>query len=1059
MKNLNLKNIKNLKIKAFSFITFVVASLIIGGAAWAAKKADCVYFFPENNLVALSAAGESKHNPGIVNYYCCGPKTKTCDYSKDGGKCGCFGNGPFAENAAGKPRDKGGCSYGSNQLACGSNGSAKGGLSNGKFGGFAGFMTLLSKQKPELFKKLSNGKSLEETIKIACNDQNFPAENAEFRKAWASLGPDKDFGALQDAFVSDQYGGSAKSLLKGVGCTTSWNNLPPELQMTMTACTIAAPATFKRVAKKLIAECGADFSRCSKDELVRKTNKYRANLGYCQKSNDANCTHAQNRALEDDKRAETSMRIREALAKNPGKTADQIAQELYGKNICKVGEAAKIDIGTGYVGYSESAGAGASSPSATAGSSSVKSSNNGKTPPKGTKECSISKYRDSFQTCIFCDIFQVLFNTASDIAKKAFRALADGISKLIVLGLAIWLSFNIIKYVSAMEQKEPRTFIKEILNQIFIVLIIYIFLKSDSATFFGLAMEPIFNTGMKLAQMATGTETCTDTFNITTSGGLPASMGINILCTIKSIQGEILDIMALGSTSMCVGFFIESYWGVPIFPHLGYVIVGILLWISALLLMVIYPFLLIDSVLQLSVACALLPAAIGAYAFKITQKYVGKIWETFLNCMFTFVFLSIIIFILTYALKDTVGQTFTDGLENAGIDSDYSIILDKLAWWGTTFLKLIFIMILGWAVLGEAKSFAGTFAGSVGVGGDPIGANVGGLAMSGVKAVGAPVAQGAGKVLDRGRTAIGRTVGEKYNNAKVGFQAWQIKNSSNAKTDADGNVSVTSKSMLGRQITRVLSTDATGKQTISKTKTKGNGNSTTTKTDAFMSVKEKKDSSGNVISRTTEMKAAGAKYLINKDGSTNQVAINALQNNSQHTPNVVNEAILNQMLKERMPGIEGATLNGSFKERNVRSFKDDKGQNVFEVSQINKDGSRNNFRMTMSGNRALTEYEVINKNGSAMSFASDGIVNKKSSYKYNNDGVNGALGTVNAKSMKNKFSFTSHYKELDSRTMDSNGVISNSVPKDEIMFGENDMASFADQIANTGQSEPLNGFK
>lgn len=1051
MKNLNLKNIKNIKIKVFSFIAFL-AVLIISETTLA-KAADCVYFFPEDNLVSLSAAGESNHNPGIVNYYCCPKGSKYCK-SGDEGKCSCFGNGPLTLNSAGKPLDNGGCSYGSNQLACGSN-TKMGGISDGTLGSFADFMKVLQKQKPDLFAKLSKGKSLQETIKYACNDQHFPAENKAFREAWASLGSNKDFGALQDAVVSDIYGSASKNLLKSSGVTISWNSLPPELQMTMTACSVAGTRTFQNVAKQLVKDCGADFSGCSKDELIKKTNKYRADFGYCNKSNDANCSHAQKRALEDDKRAETSMRIREELAKNPDKTADQIAQELYGKKTCAVGESAKIDLGTGYVGYSSNPAAGSSSSSATASAG----SGNGKTPPKGKKECSISKYRDSFQTCIFCDVFKILFNTASDIAKKSFQALADGVSKLILVGLAIWLSANTIKYVSAMEQKEPKTFIKEILNQIFIVLLVYIFLKSDSATFFGLAMEPIFNTGMKLAQMATGSSSCSDNFGITTSGGLPASMGINILCTIKSIQGEILDIMALGSTSMCVGFFVEAYWGIPIFPHLGYVIVGLLLWIAALLLMIIYPFLLIDSVLQLSVACALLPAAVGSYAFKITRKYVGKIWETFLNCMFTFVFLSIIIFILTYALKNIVGETFDAGLKNAGIDSDYSIILDKLAWWGTTFLELIFVMILGWAVLGEAKTFAGSFAGSVGVGKESIGSNVGGLAMSGVKAVGKPVVQGAGKAIGRGATAVGRTTSEKLNNARVGFQAWRIKNSSKAQTDSDGNISVTSKNMFGRQVTRVLSTDASGKQSISKTKTKGNGKSTTSKTDAFMSVKEKRDSNGNVISRETEMKAAGAKYLINKDGSFNQVAINALKNNSQHDSNVVNEAILNQMLKERMSGIEGANLNGSFKERSIRSFKNDKGHDVFEVSQLNKDGSINNFRLSMSGNRALTEYEVINKNGSAMSFASDGIVNKKSSYQYNKDGANGALGTVKANSVKDKFSFSSYYKKMDSRPMDANGVISNSVPGDEIMFGEKDMASFADQIANYGQSEPLSGFK
>lgn len=114
-------------------------------------------------------------------------------------------------------------------------------------------------------------------------------------------------------------------------------------------------------------------------------------------------------------------------------------------------------------------------------------------------------------------------------------------------------------------------------------------------------------------------------------------MGVSILCTIKTIQDKILDVMALGSTSICVALYVESWHGLALFPHLGYLIVGLVLWIAAILLLIIYPFLLIDSVLQLTVATALLPAAIGAYAFKSTQKYVGKVWDTFLNCMFNFI--------------------------------------------------------------------------------------------------------------------------------------------------------------------------------------------------------------------------------------------------------------------------------------------------------------------------------------------------------------------------------------------------------------------------------------
>lgn len=997
----------------------------------------CVYYFDEGNMVALSAVGESKGKPGIVNYY---PQGGT------GGNC--YGNGKYAG------KDNGGCSYGKNQMICGSVG-ASGNKTNFSGQTFPNFLTALSKENPELFNKLSGGKSLQETIQYACNDVKYPAQNKAFRDAWAKYG--KETEAYQDAYITNNFTAAAQKALKNSGASISWNSLEPEIQMSIVASAIAGgqggmhckktngPCGATAWVNAVVKKCGADFSGCSKQELVHYLNEVRATKGYIGYGKD-NPTYkaALKRAEADDELADKSMAIRQKLKENPGMTAEQVAKELYNQRLCQQGETP-----SGSFGGASGGSGGSSSISVPQGD-------------KGDRECNVSSYRDSYADCIFCNLFGILFETASGVAKKAYTALADAMAKIVLLGFAIWVSITILKFVSAMEQKEPRIMIKTLLNQAFVVIVVVIFLKSDATTFFGMAMEPIFNTGMKLAQSITDGGSCKNDFGLNDNGGLPISMGVNILCTIKAVQDKLLDVMALGSTSLCVGFFVESWRGWPIFPHMGYVIVGLVLWISALLFMVIYPFLLIDAVLQLSVATALLPMAVAAYAFPITRKkYVGKIWETFLNCMFSFVFLSIIVFILSEALTGRLAESFErTNTINAGTSSDYKVILSGLAWWGTTFLELVFIMLIGWAVLGEAKSLAENFAETIGVGKQDIGSNVGTLAMSGVKGVAKPTVLGAGRLVGKGASAVGNTAKEKINNARIGFQAWRMKNNSNATLDEDGNIVVNSKSwFLRRNVTKVLSTDASGRQSISRTKTKGNGASTTTKTDTFFSVKEQRDKNGNVTSRQTEMKAAGGKYMINKDGSVNQVALHAIRNGSTHDADTVNEALLNQMLAERMPGIEGATLNGSFSQRNVRSFKDDKGRDVFEVSQVNKDGTRSNFKMTLSGNRALTEYETITKKGEAVKYSSDGIVNKKSSYQYNKDGTNGEFGSVAQNTVKNKFSFTSYYDKMGGRPMDSLGNISGSVPKDEIMFGAEDMKAFQDQIARKGHSGPLGGFK
>lgn len=941
----------------------------------------CVYFFPADDLKQFTHRGESHGDYAAFN------------------KC--------------NPNDDGGCTYGAAQLTC-----------NG--GMFKPFLKELQKEKT-LWNELGGG-SYESMVKRACSG------DSSFVKAWASVGPKT--AALQDRIVNEPNISNINRLLP------SCKKYAPEVQMLLWS--FFNQGLSNKHGNHLTNIHNVCKRNLSDEAVIKEISSiYRDYLNHTLRPKLKN-SGLERRKLDEDY-ALKSLAIRKELEKNPGKSADEIAKQLYnGKCTCKEGQST-----SGSYGGASGGGGGSSTIAVPQGD-------------KGDRECNVSSYRDSYVDCMFCDLFGILFETASGVAKKAYTALADAMAKIVLLGFAIWVSITILKFVSAMEQKEPRIMIKTLLNQAFVVIVVVIFLKSDATTFFGMAMEPIFNTGMKLAQSITDGGSCKNDFGLNDNGGLPISMGVNILCTIKAVQDKLLDVMALGSTSLCVGFFVESWRGWPIFPHMGYVIVGLVLWISALLFMVIYPFLLIDAVLQLSVATALLPMAVAAYAFPITRKkYVGKIWETFLNCMFSFVFLSIIVFILSEALTGRLAASFErTNTINAGTSSGYEVILSGLAWWGTTFLELVFIMLIGWAVLGEAKSLAENFAGTIGVGKDDIGSNVGTLAMSGVKGVAKPTVLGAGRLAGKGLSAVGNTAKEKVNNARIGFQAWRMKNNSNATLDENGNIVVNSKSwFLRRNVTKVLSTDASGRQSISRTKTKGNGASTTTKTDTFFSVKEQRDKNGNVTSRQTEMKAAGGKYMINKDGSVNQVALHSIRNGSTHDADTVNEALLNQMLAERMPGIEGATLNGSFSQRNVRSFKDDKGRDVFEVSQVNKDGTRSNFKMTLSGNRALTEYETITKKGEAVKYSSDGIVNKKSSYQYNKDGVNGEFGSVAQNTVKNKFSFTSYYDKMGGRPMDSLGNISGSVPKDEIMFGAEDMKAFQDQIARKGHSGPLGGFK
>lgn len=964
-----------------------------------ASLGKCGKLLPADNLSAFHQQGESGGDAGAFN------------------KC-------WAD-------DKGGCSYGVSQMVCYRD-SSKWNTST-----MADYLQHLQKNDPSKYKALEIGGSLQSTINAACNP---PA--TQFSQKWQALASqDSSFGTSQREYIENHYLSYGKSVLKKAGMGSLLNR-SPEMDMIILAGAVAGAGPMRNNFQAVQRAIAPETFETASDETI--ISAYYASYAEVMYSGYADKTPYAKRAAKDEKLALESLAIRKEMEN--GSSLEEASQKVTGKRACEEDEYPSASVRLGQ----------ASRPAYLneyTGAVSTESAD------KGDRECNVESYRSSFKTCIFCDIFGVLFNTASSVAKKSYNALADGVIMLVCVGFALWLGITVMQFISSMEQKNPSILVKTILNKAFLVLIVVTLLRLNSADFFRLAMEPIFNTGFKLAQIATegaNGETCDgSTFDILTEekgAGLPASMGVSILCTIKTIQDKILDVMALGSTSICVALYVESWHGLALFPHLGYLIVGLVLWIAAILLLIIYPFLLIDSVLQLTVATALLPAAIGAYAFKSTQKYVGKVWDTFLNCMFNFIFLSLIIFILTNGLMDVLSKA---GVESGGAMSDvgtrsgYKVILSNLAWWGTTFLKLVFYMILGWAVLGEANSFAGSFAKSIGV--KDIGSKVGGLAAStantaaigGLKTAGKATRKVGGMALDRGREA--------YNSYKVNRRAKKIENDDRTVTDADGNKTLQHRTWYGRKVTDTLQVAPDGTRTVTRAKQSLRGNkATSVNNDKFIQNKKTYDKDGNLIREETRMNTAAGKTLLNRDGTRNEVAIHAIRSGMSNDD--VDKAIMNQMMQERMGGVPGADMNREFKDREVSRTLDDQGREVFRVKQTNADGSTSIFEMTKGDKRDMLTYTHIGKNGKAESYASDGIINKKSNYRLNKD------GTVDAKSVKNNYAFAKNYNSAHTRSMDSNGKFNRSVPADEIMMSEADMQLFREQVATYGKDQPMAEF-
>ncbi len=695
-------------------------------------------------------------------------------------------------------------------------------------------------------------------------------------------------------------------------------------------------------------------------------------------------------------------------------------------------------------------------------------------------ECNIAESYNNIKGCMFCRLFRVVFDASSKIARQCHNVFAQSMIPLLAIGLAIVIALIVLKYVSNWSQQDWAQMLNELFRKIFVIAFLILLLKIDVTDFFNMFVTPIFNTGFKLATMIMGNTTCDTSITGTVDGsGLPSSMGNSMLCAIYAIQQRLDKMMALGSNSLCIAFWIKSYWHIPIFPHFGYLLTGLFLWLGAIIFMMAYPFLLIDSVIQFCIASSLFPIAIASTGFKLTSKYLNiwKIVNIFASAMFSFIFLTIILCILLQGIDDAVKPVVERAYSSA---SGGFFDLDTLMWCSKAFVKIIFFIFVGKSVLEYIPEFAEQYAKAIsnnasGTSNLGIGRKVGGTAANFVgqstkwaggkakdMASGAAHAKifgkdgdeysladmfngarmGVGKQLQGTVTGIaygiGRVTAAKFGGIRHNYivnrtmkkmkrqgipvtaQAGAGSSQASMAQIAPGQASaaaaqtpqvqtVQGRTWYGQKVQRRVITNPDGTMVLeSSRKSLFRGREVTKLEDDHMSITQKTYKNGE-IKESYDIKDPRLHNLIKEDGTRNQVKMDELMQNSSLSAELKNKIILNQMLKQRLPGIDKTfgssmvSMNGKFVNENVSSYLNEQGQKVFEVRRVDKKGNVNVYKMTQGQTRDLVEYERISANGDSVKLSSDGIIQRKEKghYNLNQDGTlrNSTTAIVNGQEM------------------------------------------------------------
>jgi len=645
-----------------------------------------------------------------------------------------------------------------------------------------------------------------------------------------------------------------------------------------------------------------------------------------------------------------------------------------------------------------------------------------------SEACPLGTWSSDESSCMTCDLFSALFNAANYLSIKAYNAFASSMAILVAICTAIWVALKVLKYVSNMETAEPRQIVQELGRQLFRSMVIVLILSANYSSVRSLTIDPAFETGMRIANMFTGKSACElSSVSAEKNGGLSPAMGESIQCLLKHLQSSCMDVIDLGGTAVCLAFHdlsIISY----IIPRISVIITGLALMAFGMVLLLGFPFLLVDCVVNLLFAVSLLPVALGLYAFKITANYLGLVWKTFMNAMFNFLFLSLIL----YVMMGAIATGFTE-LPTDPPGPDIFKAIKGLSFFGTNLITFGFLFLLAWSVLKESAELANAFSdGGINPSGEKesIGAGLGHLALqAGTRAaktassLGAPLAKDLTKSTrdaaraGRASIAMNRT---KHKAAKAGNVA--------VNKDGSKTYTVTKKNRLtGKVTTTKVTVGKDGKKSMVKEETKKNGKKTRTISSGANKIKQKVYADGRTKTTSVKLSNTMETALQGKNNLPDTKALMAeiSQAGSPEVQTALTEAVMDKMITKRInrgrTGIN--TSKYSYESRRIRRAENGN----IEVWQKNKDGTTTIMSMKMSEKGLYVSGDRLAKDNTSRRYESNGIIERIAEYDANAENV-----------IKAEVVGINNYMRANNM-IDSNGTLNRNIQGVDVSFGFEDI--------------------
>lgn len=391
-----------------------------------------------------------------------------------------------------------------------------------------------------------------------------------------------------------------------------------------------------------------------------------------------------------------------------------------------------------------------------------------------SEECkALNEYAAELNICPTCGIFQKILQSAQKLSGGAFDKLAKPLQGLLVIGLALFIGYQVLLLIGSPAAQTTGKFLNTLLIQSFKVAIAY-FLLSDPTTIYENAIEPIisggFDFGLGLAPAGDiDISGYAEKYSFTDKESLLSSHFLkNIMGAVEGYNHLGAQIPALGRALMCYAWIEKQ---AVIFPQFSILLEGIIIYVFGLMILLAVGFYLLDCAIHLCIICCLLPLLIASWPFKMTAKYTKTGWGMLLNVFFRFVMLGVVIVTAFELMKNALEQQ--GDLEGAINSNDINAIKDAMQISGMQMVLLVACSMMAMKIIKESGMLASKFESGGAATGD-LGAKLGGTAASAATAIAKPVAKGAAKKTVAAAGAVAEASGVKGGAQALGGAAKSI---------------------------------------------------------------------------------------------------------------------------------------------------------------------------------------------------------------------------------------------------------------------------------------------